>query len=152
MINQVGLSVRRSDPTAMRPILLALALSAVAPVAAQEVSARVEDTESGERLLIHEVVVPATGAQLWAAFPTAEGFMGWAAPFAVDLRIGGSAEPSCNPDGGTRVVMYGVGVHDTPEHRAVLDLFRADDVWTLRSLFSFLTDGPIDWVSALGGG
>lgn len=97
MINPARLSVRGSGPTALRPILLALASGAVAPVAAQEVSARVEVTESGERLLIHEVVVPATLAQLWAAFTTAEGFMGWAAPFAVvDLRIGGSIESSYN--------------------------------------------------------
>jgi uncharacterized protein YndB with AHSA1/START domain len=212
MINQAPRRIRRlvlATPQAVLPALLGLSAAfpvALAPLNAQEVSARVEVTDTGERLLIHELVLPAPRAEVWAAFTTAEGFMGWAAPFAVvDLRVGGQIESSYDPaaqagdagnivnrilafvpgrmlalqaeaappgfphpeilpdlssvahfsdeeGGGTRVIMYGVGYEDTPEHLAVLELFREANAWTLRALFALLTDGPVDWAAVLGGG
>lgn len=45
----------------------------------------------------------------------------------------------------TRIVMYGVGYRDTPAHRAVLEMFREANRWSLAMLVKRFTDGPTDW-------
>ncbi len=54
---------------------------------------------SGERVLRHEIVVPATIEQVWTAFTTSEGLQSFVAPVAaVELKIGGYWETSYNPE------------------------------------------------------
>ncbi len=54
---------------------------------------------SADRKLVHETIVPAPIADVWAAFTTAEGFKSWAVPKAeIDFRVGGDMRTSYNPD------------------------------------------------------
>lgn len=55
-------------------------------------------------------------------------------------------------EGRTRVTMYGVGYRDTPAHRAILDMFREANAWTLTMLHKRFAEGPVDWDAALGTG
>jgi uncharacterized protein YndB with AHSA1/START domain len=70
----------------MRPILLAAALAAAVPAAAKEPppAARIVQEADGSRTLVHEVVVKAPRAEVWAAISTAAGWKSWAVPFAWD--------------------------------------------------------------------
>src|SRR5579862_6955770 len=69
----------------------------------EPLSGQVVDTSyrspSGERVLRHEIMVPATIEQVWEAFTTSEGLRSFVAPFAhVELKIGGFWETSYNPE------------------------------------------------------
>jgi uncharacterized protein YndB with AHSA1/START domain len=58
---------------------------------ADPITSEVRRTESGERILVQEVLVEAPVSAVWAAYTTAEGWTAWAAPKAeVDLRVGGT--------------------------------------------------------------
>lgn len=76
--------------------MLGAMVSSAAPSAVgSEVEVRVEEHAGGARVLVHEVVVPAPLAEVWAAFTTADGWMSWAVPFAhMDFRLGGEIESS----------------------------------------------------------
>lgn len=57
------------------------------------------ETVAGERVLVHEAVVPAPVEQVWRAFATSEGLRAWAAPVAeVEVRTGGKFHSNYNPD------------------------------------------------------
>ncbi len=48
-----------------------------------------------QRVLCHEIVVPASSSEVWRLLSTSEGFSSWAAPVvAIDLRPGGIIETS----------------------------------------------------------
>jgi hypothetical protein len=68
-------------------LILALVTATSAP--AQEVENTSYTAPDGSRVLQHRVVVPASLAEVWHAFTTAEGVRSWAVPFAhVDFRLG----------------------------------------------------------------
>lgn len=55
---------------------------------------------AGERVLRHEVVVPAGVRDVWHAFTTADGLRTWAAPVVeFELKTGGKFHSSYQPDG-----------------------------------------------------
>jgi len=70
------------------------ALAWAAPAAAQTVEcSRVE--ASGERTLCHEVVLPASAAEVWALWATTDGLASWVAPVAaIEPAPGGMFESS----------------------------------------------------------
>ncbi len=70
-------------------IILALALIATV-LSAQNIQSRVIDHESGERILVHEVIVPASLEDVWQAYTTKEGLESWAVPQCeINFRSGG---------------------------------------------------------------
>lgn len=76
------------------PVLVTMLLAACAtPSVGEEdgsIVSTVINTDAGERSLLQEVLVEAPVADVWNAYTTSEGWMGWAAPLAeVDLRVGG---------------------------------------------------------------
>jgi uncharacterized protein YndB with AHSA1/START domain len=53
---------------------------------------------AGQRVLRHEVIVPANLQQVWHAFTTQEGLQTWAAPVVeFELKTGGSFHSNYNP-------------------------------------------------------
>ena len=55
------------------------------------VRSEVQKTDSGELVLVQELVIAAPVARVWEAYVTSEGWMAWAVPLAeVDLRAGGT--------------------------------------------------------------
>ena len=55
------------------------------------VRSRVDKTEAGERILVHEVTIEAPVAEVWKAHTTVEGWTAWSSPLAeIDLRVGGT--------------------------------------------------------------
>jgi len=89
----------------MKKLLTLLGLvCAFAATAAGAQSTKVESSSfiapDGTRTLQQSIVLPATLADVWAAFTTTEGFITWAAPVAqVDFRLGGIMESSFQLDG-----------------------------------------------------
>jgi hypothetical protein len=68
-----------------------LALIACRPASAQQVHTTNLVTESKERVLQIEAIIPASPKAVWKAFATEEGLKKWVAPVvALDLRIGGT--------------------------------------------------------------
>jgi uncharacterized protein YndB with AHSA1/START domain len=65
----------------MRCFLIAAALAAAVPAQAQVSASSVEEAD-GSRTLVHEVIVDAPQAAVWAAISTAEGWKSWATPIA----------------------------------------------------------------------
>lgn len=58
---------------------------------APPVTSRIEKTEAGERILVHEVTIEAPVADVWKAHTTVEGWTAWSSPLAeIDLRVGGT--------------------------------------------------------------
>jgi uncharacterized protein YndB with AHSA1/START domain len=87
----------------MRTILLFLtvALASVAPAAAGQVADTSYKAADGTRVLRHDVVVPASTAEVYTALTTAEGWRTWAVPFAVltpAFGAGAILETSYNPN------------------------------------------------------
>jgi len=83
----------------MRWVLAAILVATfVAPAAAQggsTLAACSRDEGAGERTLCHELVVPASGAEVWRLLSTSDGWRSWAAPVAeIELRSGGRLETS----------------------------------------------------------
>ena len=71
----------------MKAILMALLLAAPAPAptpapAAEPVSVSTRQAADGSHILVHEMVVEAPVAEVWAAVSTADGWKTWAAPAA----------------------------------------------------------------------
>ena len=85
------------------PALLAALLTPAAPRhderPAEDVRSEMRVTDAGERILVQEGWFDAPVADVWAAYTTAEGWQGWAAPQAsVDLRVGGTILTNYDPD------------------------------------------------------
>lgn len=77
--------------THRRFLLLCTLILAVASASEASVRDTSYTTQSGERVLRIETVVPAPAEEVWAAWTTARGLSGWIAPVvAVDFRVGGS--------------------------------------------------------------
>ena len=77
------------------PVLLLLGVIAASSLNAQEVSNTSFSAPDGSRVLQQSLVIPATRAELWAAFTTTEGIRSWAAPVvSADFRLGGIWESS----------------------------------------------------------
>lgn len=90
----------------MKPLLALVLLtllvtwSLLAPgAAAQEsseearspVTSRIEKTDAGELVLVHEVRIDAPVSEVWKAHTTVEGWTAWSSPVAeIDLRVGGT--------------------------------------------------------------
>jgi uncharacterized protein YndB with AHSA1/START domain len=86
----------------MRTILvvLTLALCFAMPAAAGQVVDSSYRASDGSRVLRHEIVVPASTADVYAALTTADGWRTWAVPFAVmtpAFGAGAILETSYNP-------------------------------------------------------
>lgn len=64
-------------------LLIAVALATATPAAAGQVADSSYKAADGTRVLRHEVVVPASTAEVYAALTTAEGWRTWAVPFAA---------------------------------------------------------------------
>ncbi len=81
-------------------IAILFALLAIIPGFAQDVEVRVITHENGERVLIHEVVVPAPFEDVWEAYTTKEGLETWAVPKCeIDFRSGGTLKSRYDLDG-----------------------------------------------------
>lgn len=83
------------------PFLLLSVLLAISVTAADSTSV-VRNTSyvapTGERVLQHEVVIPARLDSVWWAFTTTEGVLTWMVPVAsIDLRTGGLWETNYSP-------------------------------------------------------
>ena len=75
-----------------------LAVSSTGPSAAAQDNPGVE-TLSEYPIPVQTARIAAPVEDVWDAFTTSDGYMGWAAPFAViDLRVNGSIEASYAPD------------------------------------------------------
>lgn len=82
-------------------LFLTIVLCSTMPALAGEVVDSSYKAPDGTRVLRHEVVVPASIAEVYVALTTAEGWRTWAAPFAVmtpDFGAGAILETSYNPD------------------------------------------------------
>ena len=56
-----------------------------------KVTSRIETTEAGERILVHEVLIDAPVEDVWRAHTTAAGWALWSSPLVeIDLRVGGT--------------------------------------------------------------
>ena len=70
-------------------VALWLTLSACAAASTPIVS-EIIDMDAGDRVVLQTVEVEAPIDEVWKAYSTSEGWMGWAAPVAeVDLKVGG---------------------------------------------------------------
>ena len=82
-------------------LLLTIALAFAMPAAGGQVVDSSYKAFDGTRVLRHEVVVPASTAEVYAALTTAEGWRTWAVPFAVmtpAFGAGAILETSYNPN------------------------------------------------------
>ena len=66
----------------MKMILMALLLALPTPIAADPVAVSKRQQSDGSHVLVHELIVDAPVASVWAAISTAEGWKGWAATVA----------------------------------------------------------------------
>lgn len=84
----------------MTRLILWIILAFAAPAAvAQDVVQRTDRLVDGTFMTVHEVVVPATAGEVWAALTTTEGVRSWAVPFAnIDFRLNGIWESSYDPN------------------------------------------------------
>jgi uncharacterized protein YndB with AHSA1/START domain len=85
----------------MRVAAFLLALIFALPAAAGQVADTSYKAADGTRVLRHEIVVPASAAEVYAALTTAEGWRTWAVPFAVmtpAFGAGAIIETSYNPN------------------------------------------------------
>jgi hypothetical protein len=85
----------------MRAALLLLSFMLASPAAAGQVADTSYKATDGARVLRHEVVVPASTADVYATLTTAEGWRTWAVPFAVmtpAFGVGAIIETSYNPN------------------------------------------------------
>ena len=58
---------------------------------AQTITSRIETTEAGERILVHEVLIDASVDDVWRAHTTDEDWALWSSPqVEIDLRVGGT--------------------------------------------------------------
>ncbi len=74
----------------MRIIHTLIFACAIVLLSAQSVQSRIIDHESGERILVHEVIIPASLEDVWEAYTTKEGLETWAVPQCeIDFRSGG---------------------------------------------------------------
>lgn len=81
-------------------LLLTIVLCSAMPALAGQVVDSSYKASDGTRVLRHEVVVPASIAEVYVALTTAEGWRTWAAPFAVmtpAFGAGAILETSYNP-------------------------------------------------------
>ncbi len=91
-------------PLRMRFVLILAAFAFAASAhAATALPAGVTETSfvtpAGERVMELSIDVPASAADVWNAWATADGFRSWAVPFAaVDFRVGGFVESSYDPN------------------------------------------------------
>lgn len=77
------------------PAIAVLAFALTQPLAADEnkIKAEIVEESDGTRTLIHEAVIDAPLAVVWATLSTAEGWKRWGPKFAeFDFRTGGSIE------------------------------------------------------------
>lgn len=85
----------------MRVAAFLLALIFALPAAAGQVADTSYKAADGARVLRHELVAPASAAEVYAALTTAEGWRTWAVPFAVmtpAFGAGAIIETSYNPN------------------------------------------------------
>src|SRR5688500_1786416 len=81
----------------MRRLVMLYAFVAL-PAFAGEVMESSYTLPDGQRVLRHEILVPARQGEVWEAFTTAKGLMTFAAPLvSIDLRPGGVWESSYSP-------------------------------------------------------
>ncbi len=74
----------------MKNLLITILLFLATLLSAQDIKTRVIEHESGERVLVHEVLVPASLEDVWDAHTTKEGLESWAVPQCeIDFRSGG---------------------------------------------------------------
>ncbi|MEM7311287.1 MAG: SRPBCC domain-containing protein [Planctomycetota bacterium] len=63
------------------------------------IQSRVDVLETGERIVVEEVLIDAPLSEVWRAYTTEEGYTAWAAPKArIDLRVGGTILTQYAPD------------------------------------------------------
>ncbi|XUU61059.1 SRPBCC family protein [Erythrobacter sp. HA6-11] len=118
----------------MKFIATALAIAAVlvAPVSAfgQETKSEVIEENDGTRTLIHEAVIDAPVADVWASLSTEEGWKMWGPSKAwFDLRLGGSIETSYYPDavqGDPRNIVHRI-IAFVPERMMALQVVQAPE-------------------------
>ncbi|NVE95746.1 SRPBCC family protein [Altererythrobacter lutimaris] len=118
----------------MKIIAIALAIAAafMAPVLAfgQEITSEVIEENDGTRTLIHESVIDAPVADVWAALSTEEGWKMWGPSTAwFDLRLGGSIETSYYPDtikGDPRNIVQRI-IAFVPERMMALQVLQAPE-------------------------
>lgn len=85
----------------MRAAILLLSFMFALPAAAGPVADTSYKAADGTRVLRHEIVVPASTTEVYAALTTAEGWCTWAVPFAVmtpAFGAGAILETSYNPN------------------------------------------------------
>jgi uncharacterized protein YndB with AHSA1/START domain len=71
--------------------MLALVAALTGGALAEEVRSEVVKTDTGELVLVQEILIEAPVARVWEAYATSDGWMAWAVPLAeVDLRAGGT--------------------------------------------------------------
>ena len=63
------------------------------------ITSRVETTDAGERILIHEVLINASVEDVWRAHTTDAGWALWSSPLVeIDLRVGGTIRTHYDED------------------------------------------------------
>lgn len=112
----------------MKTLCLAFALTV--STASAQTPATPPDTDTSDRVLILEVTIPASRAEVWKAFATSEGLSTWLTPGAVvDLRPGGewTAHFPGGSTGGGTILSF------VPEKELVLSALAPDRFPTVRA-------------------
>jgi uncharacterized protein YndB with AHSA1/START domain len=146
-------------------IPLALLLCGTTAAAAQDVENTSYHLPNGERVLQHEMLIPAPIGEVWRAWSTTDGLSSFVAPLvAIDLRIGGIWEASYDPsarlgDPGNIMNevlsfiperMLSVRIHQTPPGFPHPEL--AKQLWTVIELVPSSESSTTATVSMLGWG
>ena len=85
----------------IRALAISLCVALVSPTYAQDtdVIATIVEQSDGTRALVHEAVIDAPVATVWASLSTEEGWKAWGPRFAkFDFRLGGSIETAYHAD------------------------------------------------------
>ncbi len=90
--------MRTKSVAAIATLLVTVSMGSA--VKSQEVKNSSYVTDSGQRVLRQEMVVPVPPDSVWYAFTTVSGMTSWMVPIAsIDLKTGGDLETSYNPAG-----------------------------------------------------
>lgn len=112
--------------------LAAIAASFATPIPAvgQDIVTEVVEENDGTRTLVHETVIDAPVADVWAALSTEEGWKMWGPRFAwFDLRFGGSIETGYFEDtvrGDPRNIIHRI-IAFVPERMMALQVLQAPE-------------------------
>ena len=112
--------------------LLAVAamLAAPIPALAQDITSEVIEENDGTRTLVHEAVIDAPVAEVWAALSTEAGWKMWGPRFAwFDLRFGGSIETGYHEDavrGDPRNIVHRI-IAFVPQRMMALQVIQAPE-------------------------